>query len=194
MDDKGTHKRTIKVHEVWKRVDDNLILLKGKWLYWKEVSSEDPCGFVVGLVIFCNSTYAVPPVLPPSPIFSWGFVYQTLQGCSANECNAALDPELSPSQWEPVLQVPALPPGEILTWAASICSREGVSTQQAQEWWCLSLPLSMETCRRVLQGHTKTTKPSRLTSVSWQHCPVTLQLVKKVGFSVGWKQMTNTKR
>lgn len=74
---------------------------------------------------------------------------------------------VSPSQWEPVLQVPALPPGEILTWAASMCSREGICTQQAQEWWCLPLPLSMETCRRVLPGHTKTTKPSRLMSISW---------------------------
>lgn len=34
--------------EVWNKTDDKLILLKRKLLCWKEVSSRDSCGFVVG--------------------------------------------------------------------------------------------------------------------------------------------------
>lgn len=52
------------MHDVWNGADGNLILLKGKLLCWKEVSSRVPHAFVVGLVIFCNSTYTLPPPQP----------------------------------------------------------------------------------------------------------------------------------
>lgn len=74
------------MHEVWNKTDDKLILLRRKLLYWKEVSSRDSCGFVVGQ---SSSVTALTLFLPPQ---LHRFLRDFLTRCSraAQQMNAML--------------------------------------------------------------------------------------------------------
>lgn len=188
MNDKRIHKRIIKVPKVWNRADDNLVLLKRKRLCWRECSIEILMDLWQVQLPSVTST-----VLSfPNSISSRGVFYQMLQGCSANEYNAALDPELchpaTGSLWHkplPFLQEKSSPglkvfaPGSVST--LSKC-RDGDTSHFPHAAF-----------RRGPQGRTNTRRPSGPKS-SQQHCQVVFQLVKKIDSCVGWKQIMNSER